>query len=142
MRIPLKITFLLLLMLLLKGQVCLAAEVILVVHKDNRLSGITRRAAELIFLSRKTEWTQGEHIHVVVNDDPEVYDTFCRDILHKTPLQYLIYRKKMLFTGSGIPPLTMNNDAEVKAFIAATNDSIGFMRRDSLDSRVKELVVQ
>jgi ABC-type phosphate transport system substrate-binding protein len=142
MRKPLKIILLLLLMLLLKGNACLASEVILVVHKDNRLTGITRRAAELIFLSRKTEWNQGEHIHVVVNNDPEVYGAFCRDILLKSPLQYLIYRKKMLFTGSGIPPLTMSSDAEVKAFIAATNDSIGFIRRDSLDSRVKELIVQ
>lgn len=140
MRSQLKKPFALLL-ILLHGAVCQASEAILVVHKDNRLTSITRRTAELIFLGKKTEWTQGEHIHVVVNNDPEVYVSFCRNILLKTPQQYLIYRKKMLFNGSGIPPITMSNDAEVKAFIAATKEPIGFISRESLDSRVKELMV-
>ena len=140
---PLK-TIMLLLLLILYGVPgsCLAAEIVLVVNPDNPLSGITWRAAERIFLSKKTEWTQGELIHVVVNNDPEVYASFCRDILKKTPLQYLLYRKKMLFNGSGIPPRVMNNDEEVKDFVAASKDAIGFIRKDSLDPRVKELVIR
>ncbi|MBU4262691.1 MAG: hypothetical protein KKC76_12620 [Proteobacteria bacterium] len=140
---PLK-TIMLLLLVMLYGAPgsCLAAEIILVVNHENPLTGITWRAAERIFLSKKTEWTQGEHIHVVVNNDPEVYASFCREILKKTPLQYLLYRKKMLFNGSGIPPRVMNNDEEVKNFIAATKDAIGFIRNDSLDFRVKQLVIR
>lgn len=142
---PLKIILLLLLLLLsCANSSCLASddEVILVVNHDNTLSGITWRAAERIFLGKKTEWTQGEHIHVAINNDPEVYAAFCRDILKKTPLQYLLYRKRMLFSGAGIPPLVMNNDEEVKAFVAATRDAIGFIRKNSLDSRVKPLVIR
>jgi len=141
MRKPLKIFVMLLLMLSCAHGSCLAAEIILVVNHDNTLAGITARAAELIFLSKKTEWTQGEHIHVVVNNDPEAYAAFCREILRKTPLQYLLYRKKMLFNGSGIPPLVMDTDEEVKNFIAATRDAIGFISKDSLDPRVKQLVI-
>ncbi|MEW6519044.1 MAG: hypothetical protein AB1461_06485 [Thermodesulfobacteriota bacterium] len=140
---PLKKILLLLLLFSCANSSCLAAdEVILVVNHDNTLSGITWRAAERIFLSKKTEWTQGEHIHVAVNNDPAVYAAFCRDILKKTPQQYLLYRKRMLFSGAGIPPLVMNNDEEVKAFVAATRDAIGFISKDSLDSRVKPLFIR
>ena len=143
MRKPLK-TIMLLLLLMLYGAPgsCFAAEIILVVNPGSSLTGITWRAAERIFLSKKTEWSQGEHIHVVVNNNPEVYASFCREILKKTPQQYLLYRKKMLFNGSGIPPLVMNSDEEVKAFVAATKDAIGFIRKDSLDPSVKQLVIR
>lgn len=120
-----------------------AAEVILVVNHDNSLAAISERAAERIFLGKKTEWSQaGGHIHVVVNNDPQIYPAFCRQILKKTALQYLLYRKKMLFTGSGLPPLAMENDEEVKTFVAANRDAIGFIRKDSLDSRVKQLFIR
>ena len=142
MRKPLKTILLLLFIFFCANSCCFAADIIVVVNHDNALSGITRRAAERIFLSKKTEWTQGEHIHVVVNNDPEVYAAFCREILKKSPQQYLLYRKKMLFNGSGIPPLVMNSDAEVKAFVAATGDAIGFISKNSLDSTVKELVIR
>ena len=121
---------------------CLATEIALVVNPENSLSGITWRAAERIFLNKKTEWNQGEHIHAVINNDPEVYAAFCRQILKKTPLQYLLYRKRMLFNGTGIPPLVMNNDEEVKAYVASSKDAIGFIRKDSLDSSVKQLVIR
>jgi ABC-type phosphate transport system substrate-binding protein len=121
---------------------CSAGEVILVVNHANSLSAITGRAAELIFLGKKTEWTQeGGHIHVVVNNDPPTYALFCREILKKAPLQYLLYRKKLLFSGTGLPPLTVANDEEVKAFVAAHRDAIGFIRQEALDSRVKQLFI-
>lgn len=143
MRKPLKtMVLLLLLMLLGVNSPCPAAEIILVVNHANTLTGITGQAAALIFLSKKTAWTQGEHIHVVVNNEPEVYAAFCREILQKTPLQYLLYRKKMLFNGSGLPPLVRDSDEEVKNFVAATKDAIGFISKDSLDSRVKQLVIR
>jgi len=120
-----------------------AAEVILVVNHDNSLAAISERAAERIFLGKKTEWShEGGHIHVVVNNDPRIYPVFCRQILKKTALQYLLYRKKMLFTGSGLPPLIMENDEEVKTFVAENRDAIGFIRKDSLDSRVKQLFIR
>ena len=145
MRTPLTILRMLLLLMIFwpAGVACAAAEVILVVNHDNSLSAITERAAEHIFLSKKTEWTQeGGHIHVVVNNDPRIYPIFCREILKKTALQYLLYRKKILFTGSGLPPLTMENDEEVKRFVAANRDAIGFIGKDSLDSRVKQLFIR
>ncbi len=121
---------------------CSATEVILVVHPANPLPAISRQDAAMIFLGKKTGWDSGGTIHVVVNEESMVYDGFSREILKKTPLQYLLYRKKMLFNGSGIPPLTMADDDSVIAFIAGSPSAVGFIDRRSLDGRVRELVLR
>ncbi|MFZ5764639.1 MAG: hypothetical protein ACOY4H_03475 [Thermodesulfobacteriota bacterium] len=121
---------------------CSAAEVTLVVHPANPLPAISRQDAEMIFLGKKTGWDSGGAIHVVVNEERMVYDDFCRKILKKTPLQYLLYRKKMLFNGSGIPPLTMADDESVIAFISGSPSAVGFIDSRSLDDRVRALVLR
>lgn len=118
---------------------CSAAEMVLVVNKNNPLSSISRHTAKLIFLGKKTKWSFGEHITVSVNNSQELYASFCRDILKKTPQQYILYRKKMLFSGTGIPPLVKENDKEVKSCISGNENAIGFIEKKSLDSQVKQL---
>lgn len=135
------IFFLLLALIFLGGTHCVAAEIVLVVHNNNSISTLSKRNAELIFLGKKTRWSSGDPVHVAVNNEKDAYDTFCREILKKTPGQYLLYRKKMLFNGSGIPPLPMENDDEVKNFVAESRQAIGFINRKSLDTRVKQLII-
>ena len=120
---------------------CFAADVILVTSNANPLSSITSRAAQRIFLGKKTKWINGEHITVSVNNQQNVYSSFCQKILKKNPRQYLLYRKKMLFTGSGIPPLVKKDDDAVKAFLASAKNGISFIDRKSLDDQVKELKI-
>ncbi len=124
------------------GSYCCATDVILVTSNANPLSSITRRTAQLIFQGKKTKWMNGEHIAVLVNNQQDVYSAFCKKILKKTPKQYLIYRKKMLFTGSGIPPLVEKDDDAVKTFLSQVKNGISFIDRKSLDSKVKELKIE
>ncbi len=123
------------------GNCCFASEAVLVVSNDNPLATISMRTAQLIFLGKKTKWESGEHIVVSVNNQEDVYSSVCEEILKKNPRQYLLYRKKMLFTGSGIPPLVKKDDEEVKAFLAEVKNGISFIDKKSLDSRVKELKI-
>ena len=120
---------------------CFAADIILVTSTDNPISSISHQTAQLIFQGKKTKWLNGEYITVLVNNEQDVYSAFCQKIIKKSPRQYLLYRKKMLFTGSGIPPLVKKNDDAVKNFLAQTKNGISFINRMSLDSRVKELKI-
>jgi len=136
-----KIVLCIFMLMLGMGTSCFATEAVLVVSNDNPLSSISIRTAQLIFLGKKTKWNNGEHITVSINNQQNVYTSFCQKILKKTPIQYLLYRKKMLFTGSGIPPLVEQDDEAVKAFLGGTKNGLSFIDRKSLDSRVKELKI-
>ncbi|MCB2183784.1 MAG: hypothetical protein KQH63_17280 [Desulfobulbaceae bacterium] len=141
MRNLFKISLLTLWALWLTGTCCFADDVALVINNNNPLSSISRRTADLIFHGKKTKWINGEYISVLVNNSQEVYSVFCQKVLKKNPRQYLLYRKKILFTGMGIPPMVKKDDEAVIAFIAKTRNAIGFIDKKSLDSRVKELKI-
>ncbi|MFH1216172.1 MAG: hypothetical protein V1706_06700 [Pseudomonadota bacterium] len=142
MKSKLRSLFIMLLaMFLFSGTHCQAAEFVLIVNTNNPIDSLSRRSTELIFLGKKTRWLSGFPVHVAVNNEKDTYDAFCREILNKTPGQYLIYRKKMLFTGSGIPPQVMESDDEMINFVSGSRLAIGFIKTESLDSRVKKLTI-
>ncbi len=110
---------------------------VLVVNAENKVESISRQDAELIFLSKKRIWGDDENIHVIINENPQIYSSFSYSVLRKTPRQYLIFRKKMLFRGQGMPPPTVRSDQEVVDFVASNQNGIGFVSPESVTSKVK-----
>ncbi len=114
---------------------------VLVVHLDNGITTMSPKDAQLIFLSKKRSWPNGKVITVVINENPEIYSTFSQKILKRSTRQYLIFRKKMLFRGQGIPPHSVKTDQEVIDFVASHHGSLGYISQDALTSRVKILLI-
>lgn len=135
-------TLLFLLCFCIQGVIpCAGREIVVVVNKNNPVAAMSSRKVELFFLGKKTRWPNGDPVQVAVNQEEDVYSRFCREILGKSPGQYLLYRKRLLFSGTGIPPQTVANDEEAKAFIAARENSISFIDRDSLEAGMRELTI-
>jgi ABC-type phosphate transport system substrate-binding protein len=108
----------------------LAADFIVVVHAENALFSMTEQDIKQIFLGKKTQ------------EDTHAHAGFTQEILGKTPQQFMIYWKKMLFTGKGLLPRSVKTDAEVKAFVASNPDAIGYISPAALDNSVKKLEVR
>ena len=111
----------------------------LVVNASSPHDSISRQDAALIFLSKKRSWPGGGNIAVVINENPQIYRAFSYSVLKKSPRQYLIFRKKMLFRGQGMPPPTVASDQEVVDFLAAHHNGIGFIAPDNVTPAVKVL---
>jgi ABC-type phosphate transport system substrate-binding protein len=120
----------------------LAADFIVVVHAENALSSMTEQDIKQIFLGKKTTWPNDRTIDIIIQEDTDAHAGFTQEILGKTSQQFLIYWKKMLFTGKGLLPRSVKNDAEVKAFVASNPDAIGYISPGALDNTVKKLEVR
>lgn len=116
-----------------------AADVVLIVNKTNASTRIPEHEANNIFLGKKTTWSNGKKIVLVTQQNQQVHDSFAKQVLNKTAQQYALFWKKALFTGAGIPPKTVDNDAEVKAFVAGNKDAIGYISALALDGTVKKV---
>jgi ABC-type phosphate transport system substrate-binding protein len=120
----------------------LAADFIVVVHAGNALSRMAEQDVKQIFLGKKTTWPNGRTIDIIIQEDTDAHAGFTQEILGKTSQQFMIYWKKMLFTGKGLLPRSVKNDAEVKAFVASNPDTIGYISPGALDNTVKKLEVR
>ncbi len=120
----------------------LAADFIVVVHAENTLSWITEQNVKQIFLGKKTTWPNDRTIDIIIQEDTDAHAGFTQEVLGKTSQQFMIYWKKMLFTGKGLLPRSVKTDAEVKAFVSSNPDAIGYLSPDALDNTVKKLEVR
>jgi hypothetical protein len=109
----------------------------MVVNVGNEVSIISRTEAELMFLGKKRSWTGGKAISVIINENPKIYDSFSHTVLRRSPRQFLIFRKKMLFRGQGMPPPTVKTDEEVIEFISTHVGGIGYVSPEAVPLTVK-----
>lgn len=119
------------------GECRAEAEFVLVVNVASEVASMTSHEVELIFLSRKRSWPDGGNIAAVINENPKIYESFSYTHLKRSPRQYLIFRKKMLFRGQGIPPPAVQTDQEVIDFVAAHVGGLGYVSPEAVTPAVK-----
>lgn len=66
-------------------------------------------------------------------------DEFYMKSLDKSPQQVKAYWARITFTGKDDVPLTFNDDATVRDWVASHPDAIGYVDTASVDGRVKVL---
>lgn len=130
------------LVLMVLSATMAAAEIVLVVNKENPVGTIRAQDAKLIFLGNKKSWGNGDKITLYSQYDYVVRDAFAGAVLNKTGQQFATYWKKALFTGTGRPPVEVKNDMEMKRFIAADPRGIGYIDSASLDDSVKVVKIR
>lgn len=114
---------------------------VVVINVHNDMTSISRKDAELIFLNKKRSWPDGQTINVLINETPKTYDSFSRTILRRSPHQFLVFRKKMLFRGQGMPPPTLKTDEAVIEFVAGHVGGISYVSPDSVTPAVKIITI-
>jgi len=115
----------------------LAADVVLVVNVANPVTSLDSKSAKQIFLGKKGAWDNGDKIVLYSQNDPQITDSFSRKVLNKSAQQFNTFWKKALFTGTGRPPIEVQNDAQMKQSIAADPRGIGYISSAALDGSVK-----
>lgn len=116
-------------------------EIVFVVHKGNPINKLTGQEIKSIFLGKKRTWENSESITLVVQENNKTHETFTRNALVKSPLQFSIYWKKKLFTGKGLLPHAVKNDQKMINFITSNPNSIGYIKKTSLTGVVKDIVI-
>jgi ABC-type phosphate transport system substrate-binding protein len=123
-------------LLLLLGAVAVplraAAELVIVVNKEN--------AATRMFPSQAAQFFLGGSVLFVPVEQAEnspVRAEFYKKVLEKEPAQVQAIWSKIVFTGKGKPPKEYKNSAEVKKAVSENVNAIGYIEKSAADDTVK-----
>ncbi|WP_100642999.1 phosphate ABC transporter substrate-binding protein [Alteromonas facilis] len=117
------------------------AEVVMVVHPSNA-EAIDAKVVKRIFLGKDKKYPGGAEatpINQVAESD--VRGQFDDSIIGRSSAQVSAYWSKLVFTGKGVPPTEVKDDAEVIATVAADPSAIGYVDSASVTGDVKAISV-
>ena len=98
-----------------------------IVHPSNS-SELDESAISRIFLGKAKSFPDGgQAVPINLEDGSAGSEVFNEKVLNKSASQLKAYWSKLVFTGKGTPPKTVNNDAEMIALISANPNMIGFI---------------
>lgn len=107
------------------------AQVAVVVAPNSPLASMSAEQVASLFLGKSP---------AVLADLPEaspVREQFYTKVAGKTPAQVKAVWARLTFSGKGIPPKELATAAEVKKFVAANPEAVGYIEKAAVDGSVK-----
>jgi len=113
---------------------------VLIVHPQNQTTQLSRNTLRAMFAMRTPQWADGSPVQVfVLEDSNPVHTSFCKHILGMFPYQLRRVWDRQVFSGTGIAPITVKNEQEMRERVAQTEGSIGYILPENVNSSVKTL---
>ena len=114
-----------------------------IVEASNPVEAVSRQTLSNMFTRRLRRWPDGSEIHPVDQTaNTRIRERFSRAIHGKSVAYVVRYWHRLIFSGRGIPPLEVTNDAAVIEYVQADRGAVGYVRLDvPLPADVKELAV-
>ena len=115
------------------------AEIVVVGHPS--APQLTKSEAEQIFLGKTRLFPNKTAVKPFdLPESEQIYAHFYQQLANKTPLVLRAYWSRMIFTGSGEPPKTVEDADELKQMIAEDPRVLGYLDREDVDASVKVLL--
>lgn len=119
-----------LLALLLLGNSSHARAIDIVANSNVPQHELSLRELRAIFSMQLRRWSDGNPITVLVlkNSHP-THNNFCKDLLRVFPHQLQNGWDRLVFSGTGVAPLTVNSEAEMLQLLTSTPGAIGYLEQ-------------
>jgi len=102
-------------------------DILIVANKSVQMNFLKKAELRDIFLGNTIKWKDRSRINIVVQRDGKAHNEFVKEITQKSASQFRNYWKKMVFTGKGSTPKTIEKSDELLAYVAATEGAIGYV---------------
>ena len=112
------------------------ADVVVVVSASSSVTQLSKDQVADIFLGQAASFPGGGQA-VPVDQDAAAHDEFYTRVTGKSAAQIKAYWAKQSFSGKGTPPKSVAGDDDVKKFVAANPNAIGYIERSKVDASVK-----
>lgn len=113
-----------------------------IVHPDSGVSHITREEAVNIFMGRQKRLSSGLVALPIEQAKPEeTRARFYKLLVNKAIAEINAYWARLYFTGQAQPPRQAQTPEEVLELVATNKGAIGFVEREKVDRRVREVLV-
>lgn len=115
----------------------------LVVHADVPVAALSRNEARLYLTMRLRNWPDGSAVHVfVLPDDHPLHERIANQVLGLYPYQLRRVWDRLVFSGTGQAPVTVQTPRELLERVAATPGSLGYAEKSSLPGKVRPIEVR
>jgi ABC-type phosphate transport system substrate-binding protein len=116
------------------------ADIVAVVSAESSITRLSTGQLADIFLGKVSRFPDGSlAVPVDLSDGSAERDQFYAKVTGKTPAQIKAYWSKIIFTGRGQPPKAVQNDSDMKKYVAANIDAIGYIDSTMVDNSVRVL---
>lgn len=112
-----------------------------IAHPDVGATTLSKEDAKSILLGNKGRWDNGIVIRLAILSGGPTHDTVISDITARTADQFDKYWKKQVFTGKGVMPEALADDAAMVAYVAKTPGAFGYVSGGAKTAGVKVLTV-
>lgn len=120
-----------------------SAEVVIVVSTDSRLETLSRTQLTDIYLGRLNRLASGEAIVPVDQSDRSpTHEVFYRQYIGQTPAQIRAHWSRLIFTGRGQPPRTVQDDSAMADLVATNPNAIGYLDMDHVDDSLRVVTIE
>jgi ABC-type phosphate transport system substrate-binding protein len=119
-----------------------AADVVIICHKGVTDSALSQKDIRDIYLGKKIDWTNGKKIVFVMLKEGPIMDAFLEKYVEKSAAQFESYWRKLLFSGKGILPPSMDDEAKMIDFVSKTEGAIGYVSAVAARQGVNEIIVK
>lgn len=128
--------------LLLVAAGAWAADFVIIVNSDNKVSSLSAKDVSALFLKKKTQWSNGTKVvPVVLNDEASATAAFDKQILNRSAAAVHAYWQQEIFSGRSVPPAEKAADDEVVAFVQKNPGAIGYISATAAHSGVNVVKV-
>lgn len=118
------------------------AQVAVIVNLKSSLSTLTPEQAAGLFLGKSsTVPGGGPAVLVDLPDSSAVREQFYSKAAGKTPPQVKAAWSRLTFSGKATPPKELATAVDVKKYVAANADAIGYIEKSAVDATVKVVLV-
>lgn len=117
-------------------------EVVIVAHKSVGVDQVDARAFQEMALGKRVQWRDGAQVRFVVMKDRELHEQFLRSFVRKSPSQWDTYWRRMMFTGRGLPPKTLDSSKAILDFVSQTEGAVGYVDAEAVSETVKVLEIR
>jgi ABC-type phosphate transport system substrate-binding protein len=116
------------------------ADIVAVVSAESSITRLSTGQLADIFLGKVSRFPDGSlAVPVDLSDGSAERDQFYAKVTGKTPAQIKAYWSKIIFTGRGQPPKAVQNDSDMKKYVAANIDAIGYIDSTMVDNSARVL---
>lgn len=126
--------------LVLLSTSAVKAEISVIVHPDNAIAAMDKKAVKKIFLGKSKKFPGGSSAQPIDQSGGTSKKAFHSTITKKNAAKLKAYWSRMVFTGKAQPPKEVSDDAAVIAAVAANPKAVGYVDSASVDGSVKAIL--
>ena len=102
-------------------------SIIIIGNRDLPFDTISKKELADIFKQKKTIWENDKKLHIVILNGGETHKRFLWTYLRKTPVQYKLHWKTLLFSGKGRSPMIFRTEKDLMKHVSLTGGAIGYI---------------